>query len=138
MLCCAGGAAGGGYAQVIPMEEVRQRGWQQVPVPLGGAGRLRWLLQRFVSGNGLHGELERSLPCPCGPCHLHMPFVRQGGAVDWGCKNIAQILYMFVTSRLSFKCFLRRGPLSTPNIQHKELATAVFFSFHIPIYCERE
>lgn len=62
-----------------------------------------------------------------GPCQLHMPFVWQGGAVEWGCKNIAQILYMFVTPQLSFKCFLRRGLLSTPNIQHKELATAIFF-----------
>lgn len=68
MLSCAGGAAGGGYAQVIPMEEVRQWGWQQVPVPLGGAGRLRWPMQHLVSGNGLLGELERSLPSPHAFC----------------------------------------------------------------------
>lgn len=57
MFPCAGGAAGGGYAQVIPMEEVRQRGRQQVPVPLGWVGRPRWPLQRLVGGEGLPGEM---------------------------------------------------------------------------------
>lgn len=75
MLSCAGGAAGGGYAQVIPMEEVRQWGRQQVPVPLGGVGRPRCLTQHLVSGNGLPGESGWSLPTatwtlplPCACC----------------------------------------------------------------------
>lgn len=73
MLSCVGGAAGGGYAQVIPMEEVRQQGMQQVPVLLGGLARPRWPLQHLVGGDGLPGELEWSVPSPRGPCHLYVP-----------------------------------------------------------------
>lgn len=110
MLSCAGGAAGGGYAQVIPMEEVRQQGRQQVPVPLGGVGRLRWLIQHLVGGDGLPGELG-------GPCHLHVVLAISTcllrdvkGLWSGGAETLHRILYMFVTSQLCFTSFLGGKP----------------------------
>lgn len=114
MLCCAGGAAGGGYAQVIPMEEVRQRGRQQVPVPLEGVGRLRWHLQHLVDSNGLPGELGWSLPSPRGP----LPSPRACSVMWTGCRvgvqkcctdtlhvcKILAILQMLPEKKACFPC----------------------------------
>lgn len=93
MLSCAGGAAGGGYAQVIPMEEVRQHWRQQNAVPWEG-----WAQQSVWSS--VWSLVTVFLESWCGLYHLHVAGLRCVRTVAQGWKATAQFLDVLVTPQL--------------------------------------
>lgn len=90
MLSCAGGAAGGGYAQVIPMEEVRQL---ETANPCG-VGRAKCLQQCLVFGDSLSGELAWSLPSSCDCSEMCGPGLESHCTIPICVYNIPAVNHM--------------------------------------------